>query len=505
MRKKTMCLLAALCLAAVMTGCSREGNEEKMPSPTFAPVSVAWTAPDGDRVIREPGEYRYYIPEENEAKLVPHTIRLEEVNLNDTASALTAALLAAVNESGVAATERELTLARGTRLEISGGVCTVNLATSALQLSSGDYYKISLALATTLCGLDEIRYVNVLTANQSVALDSSGNLPMGSLTGHAGENLAVLWEQAEARRTPQGGNTGTTPLDTQATIYYPLPDGLGIACESRRISFEGQTAGQLASALLDAMSAAVKNRIGTADTPDLWEYMIHEPVSSELEEGGKLITLSFRGGMQELAEGWDTDVACLTAAITWTLTTFVPGTAAVCFRAGDKPITELNSRRFQVNTVLGGLMRRNVFEDFLASSVTVFFEKDGKLVRTEKPADREETDSPRAQLNALIQGPDRREKENGIVSPVPEAVREDDLLGLAAEGDTMLVNLSSHFREEILAAGPEKEMLLCYSLVNTLCSNNGKKRVCFFFEGAQQEWIAGEIYWAGEFLYNPEI
>ena len=48
-------------------------------------------------------------------------------------------------------------------------------------------------------------------------------------------------------------------------------------------------------------------------------------------------------------------------------------------------------------------------------------------------------------------------------------------------------------------------MLLCYAMVNTLCENTGMKRVCFFFEGEQAEWISGEIYWAGEFLYNPEL
>ena len=84
-------------------------------------------------------------------------------------------------------------------------------------------------------------------------------------------------------------------------------------------------------------------------------------------------------------------------------------------------------------------------------------------------------------------------------------IREDDLLGIAPEGDTMLVNLSSRFRDEIAAAGPEKESLLCYAMVNTLCENNGMKRVCFFFEGEQLEWIAGEIYWAGVFLYNQEM
>jgi len=67
------------------------------------------------------------------------------------------------------------------------------------------------------------------------------------------------------------------------------------------------------------------------------------------------------------------------------------------------------------------------------------------------------------------------------------------------------VNLSETFRSEIQTAGKEKEFLTCYSMVNTLCANSGKKRVCFFFEGEQVEWIAGEIYWAGEFLWNPAL
>jgi hypothetical protein len=189
-------------------------------------------------------------------------------------------------------------------VEISRGICTVNLSSSVLQLSYSEYYRLALAISTTLCGLKEIRYVNILTAGQSVALDSAGRLPLGSLSGHENENLSVLWEQMEARRTPQGGDAGKTPLSTQATVYYPLTENRGIACESRRISFEGQTVSQYSSALLDAMSETVRSRIESDNVPDLWEYMVHEPVSNEMEEGGKLITLSFREDLQELLDGW---------------------------------------------------------------------------------------------------------------------------------------------------------------------------------------------------------
>ena len=505
MKKKAGCLLTVLCMLTVMSGCARKNSEELEPVQTLAPASVEWTAPDGDQVIGKTGDHLLYIPEKTLQMLGARSIRVENANLEDTAEELVRQLLAEVNRSDALRTERELEMYREDPVEISSGICTVNLSSSALQLSYSDYYKLAAALATTLCGLDEIEYVNVLTAGQSVALDSAGRLPLGSLTGHADENLSVLWEQMEARRTPQGGDAGKTSLSTQATVYYPLTDGRGTACESRRITFDGQTTSQLSSTLLNVMSETVRRELGTENVPDLWEYMVHEPVASEMEEGGKLITLSFRDELTELADAWQTDISCLAAAVTLTLTTFVPGTAAVCFRIGDKPLTELSSSRFRTGTILGGLMRRNMFESFLTGSTTVFFEKDGRLIPTEKPVDRETADSPRIQLAALMQGPDSRDAEKGITSPLPAGIREDDLLGIAPEGDTMLVNFSGRCREEIAAEGPEKELLLCYAIVNTLCENNRMKRVCFFFEGEQTEWIAGEIYWAGDFMYNPEI
>ena len=97
---------------------------------------------------------------------------------------------------------------------------------------------------------------------------------------------------------------------------------------------------------------------------------------------------------------------------------------------------------------------------------------------------------------------DLTEQEEGIVGTLPGTVREDDILGIAAEGDTLLVNLSESFRAEIQEQGKDAETLICYSMVNTLCKNTGMKRVRFFFEGEQAETVAGTIYWAGEFMYN---
>ena len=264
-------------------------------------------------------------------------------------------------------------------VEVSGGVCTVNLTSSALQLSLRDYYKNCLALATTLCEVKEINSVNILTADQSVGLDITGNLPMGTLTAHPGENLPVLWEQMEAKRTPLGEDLSKTPLSTLTTLYYPLADGRGIACATRLVSFEGQTPQQLAMGLINAVSSVRKSTTGGQGFPELSELLLHDPVTSELEEGGRLITLSLAEDAEERITAGGADLACTVAALTYTLTTFIPGIAAVCVRIGDKPITELHTRHFETVTALGGLVKRSAVSSFLMGSTTVYFARNGIL------------------------------------------------------------------------------------------------------------------------------
>ena len=505
--KKAGALLTALVLLLALSGCENAGTEEKKAVPTLAPAVVAWEAPDGDQSVREPADYRVYQPGENSLQLISREISLSEADLNDTVTELVQALLDDVNESRDWTQSRGLALYREHPIEISGGICTVNLAASALQLPSyREYFELCLALAATLCELDEISYVNVLTADQSVGLDITGTLAMGTLTGNPQGNLPVLWEQMEARRTPPGQSAAGTPLNTQATVYYPLPEGQGIACLSKMMNFPGQTPRQMSETLLDEITAAVREAEQDETLPSLLDYQLHEPVASTLDEGGRLITFSFRENLQDLTKKWGTDLPCLAAALTWTVTTLIPGVSAVCFRVGDKPLTdELSGGRFQVETLWSGMARRSAFEEFLAGSAAVYFIRDGNLARVRKAVNRHSADSPRTQLKALLQGPDPKERENGLQPALPDTLQENDILGIAAQGDTLLVNLSSDFLEAIADRGAENEALLCYSMVNTLCENSGKKRVCFFFEGEQKDRVAGEVFWSGEFLYNPDL
>ena len=504
MIRRAICLLLMLCCAVWMTGCSRRADNEHQSVPTLPPAEERYPAPDGDGNIQESEEYRIYLPGRDDQHLVSRSIVLEPANLTDRAEMLLRTLIGypGDEETRKLGGSRQLDLYGTHPIEISGGVCTINLTSSALQMNQSDLYKNCLAIATTMCELKEVNSVNILVADQSVALDVTGTLAMGTLSAHPGENIPVLWEQMEAKRTPLGEDLSRSPLNSLATLYYPLSDGRGITCTTRMVNFEGQTPQQLAVGLLEAMIDVRRSMAGGLVFPNMEEMLMHEPVTSELADGGRLITLNFRDETEEMLAASGTDLPSFAAAVTFTLTTFIPGIAAVCIRIGNKPITELRSSRFPPITALGGLVTRDAVEPYLMSSTTVYFARNGILCECERPIARQSADNPRAQLCALIEGPDTSEQNEGMVPTLPDSVREDDILGIAVEGDTLLVNLSEGFRSEIQDQGKEAEILICYSMVNTLCKNTGLKRVRFYFEGEQVEYISGEIYWAGEFMYN---
>ncbi len=289
------------------------------------------------------------------------------------------------------------------------------------------------------------------------------------------------------------------------TLYYPLENGQGISCENRTLTFPGQTPQQMTETILENLSHGAMYLTGIPEMPDLPGMLIHEPLSNDLTDGGRMITLSFREGTDREWERAGVDTACMTAAICYSLTTFIPGVTGVAIRIGDSPLTLVTSGKFGSVQVLGGLFRRELFEPFLMGRATVYYARGGRLVPTEKSIDRETADRPRTQLAALFDGPGARARGEGIVSPMPEGIGEEDILGIALEGDVILVNLSESFRAEIQSWGGERETLLCYSMVNTLCENTGARRVYFYFEGEQVESIAGVLCWSGYFEMNTGL
>ena len=173
MRGKWIRGTACLCCLLLLSGCVRPETTEIPAAQTLPPAETVYRAPDGDEPLVQGAERTLYLPAENELHLAASQVWVEADSLTGTAEQLTRIQLEAQSKllESRLGENRRLTLYGSNPLECSGGICTVNLGTSALQLNSGEFYKLCIALATTLCDLDEISFVNILIRQIPDSLD----------------------------------------------------------------------------------------------------------------------------------------------------------------------------------------------------------------------------------------------------------------------------------------------------------------------------------------------
>jgi len=506
MKKRILCLLLAMACVLSLTGCSARQNSAT-PVATLPPAEAKFTAPTGDDSLLYTATVPLYLPSLDGQRLLTQYITLPLSHSRHNAEAIVRALLgqAATRETQALGNGVGLSLFGSRPIEVSSGVCTVNLAATALQLSQQELYNVCAAITATLCEMDGVQYVNFLVADQAVSMDITGSLPLGSQTAHPGEELTVLWEQMEARRAPLGENPANTPVTAVATLYFPLADGSGIACETRSLTFPGQSPSQLAEGLLTALSGGAQYLTGASAMPDVSALMSAPPQITELDDGGRMLSLYFHAGLEGTLRQAGVDMPSFISALTHTLTSFIPSVSSLRMYIGDTPLTSLYSAAHGNLIFQSGLMLRQQFAPYLMDQVTLCFSAGSKLKEIHRALPYQQTHSLRALLNELMKGPTRQELDMGYEPVLPDGLTTEDILGLSLEGDTLLINLSGRCASLIRTQAASWEQIVCYGMVNTLGQAAGATRVRFFFDGQMLEELGGTLYWAGEFLVNPSL
>lgn len=498
--RRVLCL--ALCLSLLeLTGCAAPAQTPTV-SATLPPAAQLYEAPVGDEGMAYTATIALYLPSLDGTRLLTRYQIMELSHSRHPAEEIVRALLAYAGDGDVTSLGNgvNLTLYGSNPVEVSGNVCTVNLASSALQLSRERFYTACLSLASTLCQLSDILHVNVLVADQPVGLDVAGYQPTGAVTAHPGEDLSVLWDQMESRATPLGQNASDVPLSATVTLYFPLVDG-GFMPETRNLTFAGQSPAQLAAGLLTAMSVGAQYLTGACSMPDLNALLVSAPESSALSDGSRLITLNFSTDFTNRLSLMGIDPASMMGAIVYTLTTMIPSVSSVRITSGGVTISGVTGETIGSLRFPEGNQRRSHYAAALMEQVTIYLSSGSMLKAANRTVRCSEAEDPRTLLRLLMAGPTDQERAAGLSAPLPAGLDETDVLGIGMRGDTLLLNLSERFGQAV-----EKqtvgEQLLCYALVTTLCETKSLRRVRFFFAGDAVGYLGGEIYWGGEFLLN---
>jgi len=503
MKMRLLALLLALTL--VLSGCTAK-EIVSLPAITLPPVTTGVAAPVGDAALSTEATFALYLPSRDGQRLV---CTYESVSCNRGRHPAEAVVKALLNHGGSDLTASlggsiSLYLTGYNPIELSGGVCTVNLGSSALQLDEEKFYAASLAIAATLCELPGIHSVNILVGGQSIGLDVSGTLPMGVVTPRTDAELPVLWEQMSARRTPVGAKPSDTPLSSAATLYFPLADASGVAPETRSLDFAGQSPVQLVQTLLSALSSGARQIAGAASLPDLSTLLTRLPELHALSDGGQMLTLHFISSLDGTLREHGIDTACFAAALTLTLTTYIPALTSVQLLAGNAAITSVYNPALGSQLFPGGVMKREHFTDYVRQPVTLCMVKDGSLIAVQRSMADETAFHPRALLLSLLAGPSQSDLAAGCTPPLPSGLSDADILGLSIDGDTLLVNLSARFADAIRSSGLDQQ-LMARSLTATLCACTSTHRLRVFFGGQAIEDLGGNVCWSGEFLLTSYL
>lgn len=511
MKTKRWVIIPILCI--FLAGCTTAAPVSK-PARLTLPPPQPETAPAGDALQEFAETVQLHVPDSLGSQLTVISEKILMPQNRHPADETVRKLLSFTGNDAAQPLSQEtpLQLATGTMVEISGDVATVDLAATALMLDARKLYFVSRAIANTLTQWGDIRYVNILVLGRQHGIDTASAFPGGCFQQTRNDDVTALWENAVAQAASAAESAQDKRFSSVAALYFPAAAGRGILAEARSLSFQGQTPVQMASALIGALSLGAQTLPGVPAVPDLTRLLAEAPALHTLPGSDqRVITLRFLDDTNEALISAGIPRSVMMAALTCTLTTFIPGIAGIRVHIGSEAIQAVVPAGIYAgagDTILfeDGVMRRSDFAAFILTYSALYLANSaGGLTKTLRPIPYQQVYNARYLLNQLMEGPQVCDSVQALSAALPEGLKDADILGIARDKDRLLVNLSGALLEKSKGMNALQEKLMVYSIVNTLTAMRGVRRVSFFINGEQPDTFAGSLYLPGEFLYNPEI
>ena len=496
--KKTMIMIWALVVMTALSGCmplsvdlQRADQPVSLPSPADAETESA--VGDSQSAIS------YYVPlyfVSDDRQLVSFK---RAITVQPGQSLPEQALLALLRADDAPGADSPFP--EGTRLltiERSGGAAVVDLSIEARNAPTDeDLMRMREVIAATLIGLDGIETVNVLIAGREEGLFS---LPAGAISS-VHEDLTAEWTRllAEAELISRAEGESAS-VERNVILYYPTRDGNYIAPVASQVRV---TAGDFITPVINALMSRPEDQCLLAAIPAGGQALAAKPEMVASADGRNLLKLSFDPSLISMLEreglsGWQ-----FCAALTYTLTGFVPGADGLILMLGDGQLTHVERGGAEVSFT-GGEMTRSDYPDALCRLAKVYLSAQaGGLTEVCRAMEPLSAVSPRALLQELFRGP--AAWETGAARVMPDGVSIDDVLGVRIAGGEAVVNLSSNFYRCCQSLTPQQEQNLIYAIVNTLTSLTTVSSVRFQVEGEAADYLVSTIYLRGPLLRNPGI
>ncbi len=404
-------------------------------------------------------------------------------------------------------------------IEFSRDVANVYLLNSGEEIAAKDKFVLELAIANTITDILGATYICVFYNGIQTGISGSAFAPQKKQTG----SIEEAWAQAKAKYLPETlaqtgepqASVSPSPTDGEDSeaqtellpqepklneittiLYFVSENGGFILPEARNIIY---TDDKYAESLIEELKKEPQ------DTS-----IMKSPLAADLEllnkelteiDGGYRLMLDFSKLPTQFDFAGAEDSLLSFAAVIYTITGFIPGIKSVDLYVQGKHITSVDGL-----TGFTDDMQRQDFTGYLGSSAPIYLEdkESDLLLEVSRSMEQEKTWSAKSRILEIIKGPLSGGEDNAD-AVMTKGISASDILSVDIYEDTAYVNLSQNFKDSCDGISSKTEMLLVYSIVNTVTAMDGITKVQFLIEGKQTDTLAGYLCLSDPFLKNYGI
>ena len=385
-------------------------------------------------------------------------------------------------------------------IEFSRGVANVYLLYEGTAMQPRQAYLLELAIANTVTDILGAAHILVFYNGMRAGFMGYPSAPMRKQTGSFEETFLNAYARyvpeiptdIEPQDEPENEEARQKTTEMNTVLYFVSAGGDFILPEVRSVRY---TESEYIRTLIEELKKGPQSTAGMESPFAATLSLLDEPLFEETQNGGEIVKLYFDSRPVRSDFSRQEEMMLSYAALIYTLTSIMPHIEGVQIYMGETLIT--------AGSAADGLFLRGNMKGYIGSSAPLYFadRNSDLLLEVQRSLEQGQTWSAKARVKELLRGPLSQDGDNAW--PVmPLGVSEEDIRAVEVYNDTAYVNLSQHFKDACAKLSAKDEMLLIFSVVNTITAMDGISKVQFIVEGEQTRTLAGHLCISDPFLRN---
>lgn len=361
-------------------------------------------------------------------------------------------------------------------IETMYNVVNVNLTTNQ-EKSEDQIFTLCLALTNTLCEFLNVNYVNVYVNGEAAGYQEE---PVGALA----KNQGVIAD--EIAKQTQHATTAEIP-----TVLYFLDDSEKyLVPEVRNLQYDS---GNYVSKIIEELADGPEEMYYYRQSVDSSIRIAGDPVVETDDDGQNILVVDLNKSPVVFTEGFEDGETLAIASIVYTLLGFYPGVDKIRFTVNGVAVNENTYTKDQFNHYIGATIRLY----FPNADST-------KLMAVDRTISQGIASFPSTIVNELISGPAETDASD-LWPAFPEGVTSEDVNDVYIANDTVVVDFNASILDKIKDMSSEDEMLMIYSIIDSLTYLTDIRLVQFLVDGQRTQYISSTIDVRDPMMRNPGI